>query len=101
MAFRLLPEEVESLWTLFTAPIVWAGHFLLCYVGTAVFCAKPQLFDLGFGTLRLAIVLVTLAALAAIVTSRLVDGSWHILVGGVVGSLVGAFLETRKHAHQS
>ena len=41
------------------------------------------------------------AALAAIVTSRLVDGSWHILVGGVVGSLVGAFLETRKHAHQS
>lgn len=41
------------------------------------------------------------AALAAILTSRLVDGSWHILVGGVVGSLVGAFLETRKHVHQS
>ncbi|MBN9333636.1 AzlC family ABC transporter permease [Devosia sp.] len=41
------------------------------------------------------------AALAAIVTSRLIDGSWHILVGGIVGSLVGAFLETRKHAHKS
>lgn len=41
------------------------------------------------------------AALAAIVTSHLVEGSWHILVGGVVGSLVGAFLETRKNAHQS
>lgn len=41
------------------------------------------------------------AALAAIVTSWLVEGSWHILVGGVVGSLVGAFLETRKNAHKS
>ncbi|NGP17684.1 AzlC family ABC transporter permease [Devosia aurantiaca] len=40
------------------------------------------------------------AALAAILTSRLVDGSWHILVGGLAGSLVGAALETRKHAHQ-
>ncbi|MDQ6432733.1 hypothetical protein RB623_01540 [Mesorhizobium sp. LHD-90] len=69
MVFRLLPEEVESLWTLFTAPIVWAGHFLLCYVGAAVFCAKPQLFGLGFGTLRLTIAFATFAALAAIVLS--------------------------------
>ena len=25
---RLLPREIESLWTLFTAPVVWALHFL-------------------------------------------------------------------------
>lgn len=41
------------------------------------------------------------AALAAIATSRLVDGSWHILVGGLAGSLVGAWLEVRKHVQQS
>ena len=41
------------------------------------------------------------AALIAIITSHLVDGSWHILVGGLAGSLVGAWLEVRKHVHQS
>lgn len=41
------------------------------------------------------------AALAAILTSRLLDGSWHILVGGLAGSLVAAALEVRKHARQS
>jgi predicted branched-subunit amino acid permease len=41
------------------------------------------------------------AALAAILTSKLVDGSWHILVGGLAGSLVGALLEVRKHVRQS
>lgn len=41
------------------------------------------------------------AAVAAIVTSRLLDGSWHILVGGIVGSLGGAALEMRRHVRQS
>jgi hypothetical protein len=38
--FHLLPREIESLWTLFTAPVIWAGHFLLCYVAAAVACAR-------------------------------------------------------------
>lgn len=37
------------------------------------------------------------AALAAIITARLVDGSWHILVGGVVGSLAGAIADKVRH----
>jgi 4-azaleucine resistance transporter AzlC len=41
------------------------------------------------------------AALAAIVTAQFVDGSWHILVGGVAGSLAGALVEVRKHAHHA
>lgn len=41
------------------------------------------------------------AACAAILTARFVDGSWHILVGGIAGSLAGAVLEMRKHAHVS
>ncbi|RDL47890.1 hypothetical protein BLJAPNOD_05115 [Ensifer sp. M14] len=37
---RLLPRELETLWTLFTAPIVWALHFLACYLTVAIYCAK-------------------------------------------------------------
>jgi predicted branched-subunit amino acid permease len=40
------------------------------------------------------------AALAAIITSRFIDGSWHILVGGILGSLAGAALEVRRHVRQ-
>ena len=69
MAPRFLPKEVESLWTLFTAPVVWAAHFLACYVGAAVYCAKPNLFGVGFGAVRTGIALFTLAALAAILFS--------------------------------
>lgn len=41
------------------------------------------------------------AALAAIATAQYVEGNWHILVGGIAGSLAGALLEVRKHAHKS
>jgi predicted branched-subunit amino acid permease len=40
------------------------------------------------------------AALAAILAAQWIGGSWHILIGGLVGSLAGAILEMRKHAHQ-
>lgn len=41
------------------------------------------------------------AAVAAILTARTVNGSWHILVGGIAGSLVGGLLEARRDARQS
>lgn len=41
------------------------------------------------------------AGLAAIATAQYIEGSWHILVGGLAGSLAGAFVEARKHAHLS
>lgn len=66
---RLIPKEVESLWTLFTAPTVWALHFLVCYVGAAIFCAKPHLFALGFDALRIGIAAVTAVALLVILLS--------------------------------
>lgn len=37
------------------------------------------------------------AALSAIIASRLVDGSWHILIGGLVGSLAGALADKVRH----
>ena len=39
-------------------------------------------------------------ALAAILTSRLIEGNWYIIVGGLVGSFAGALAETigeRRH----
>ncbi len=38
------------------------------------------------------------AALAAIISARLVPGSWYILVGGIFGSLAGALAERLRHA---
>jgi 4-azaleucine resistance transporter AzlC len=35
-------------------------------------------------------------ALAALVTSRMVPGSWYVLVGGIAGSLAGAAAETLR-----
>lgn len=67
--WRLVPREVELLWTLFTSPVVWALHFLACYVGAAVFCEKPDLLGGSFDHLRWAIALVTVLSLAMIVVA--------------------------------
>lgn len=63
---RLIPKEVETLWTLFTGPVVWALHFLACYAAAAVYCAKASQVTFPFSTLRLALAGVTFFALAAI-----------------------------------
>lgn len=65
----VIPREVESLWTLFTAPVVWAIHFVVCYAAVAVYCAKAATLDFGFGTVRLALAGFTAVALAMIVLS--------------------------------
>lgn len=42
------------------------------------------------------------AALVAIISARLIPGSWYILTGGIAGSLAGAIAERRRgYAHQS
>lgn len=66
---RLVPKEVESLWTLFTAPVVWAVHFFVCYVGAAIFCAKRDWWTFDFGWVRAGIGIATVLALAMIVMS--------------------------------
>ena len=60
-------KQVESLWTLFTAPVVWALHFLVCYGLAAIWCAKRG--DYGFGVVQTGIAAATLAAAAMIVLS--------------------------------
>ena len=65
--FHLLPREIESLWTLFTAPAIWAGHFLVCYVAAAVACAR----GVDLALVRLGIAGVTVLALGGIVVAGL------------------------------
>lgn len=65
----LIPREIETLWTLFTAPVVWALHFLVCYVAMAVFCAKGGIYGVSIDTVRIGLGLFTLVALASIVFS--------------------------------
>lgn len=69
--WHLLPREVESLWTLFTGPVIWGMHFLFCYVGAAIFCEKPDILGFDFTTLRIAIAVLTISALLMIVLSAL------------------------------
>jgi hypothetical protein len=67
--WRFLPRQIETMWTLFTAPVVWAVHFLASYIAAAIFCEKPDVFGGDFNLLRLAIVVWTLASLAMILLS--------------------------------
>ncbi|TIM65638.1 MAG: hypothetical protein E5Y58_24340 [Mesorhizobium sp.] len=60
---RLAPKQIETLWTLFTAPVVWAAHFLGCY------CAKPELVGLSFSAVRAGIAAATVIALSLIALS--------------------------------
>lgn len=66
---RLLPPHIESLWTLFTAPTIWAFHFLFCYVTAAVYCAKRGTTGLGFEAVRGTIGVATVLALLMIVVA--------------------------------
>ncbi|AXV16346.1 hypothetical protein CYG48_11915 [Neorhizobium sp. SOG26] len=65
----VIPREIETLWTLFTAPAVWALHFVVCYVLAAIFCAKRLPESFTFDTVRIWLLVITLVALAMIVLS--------------------------------
>lgn len=56
----------DSLWLLTGAPIIWAGHFLLCYVTAAIWCAKVGGGAEAFWAVRAAIAGYTVATLAGI-----------------------------------
>lgn len=54
-----------DLWRVIAAPIIWATHFLFCYVTVAIFCEKVgRAAELG--TARWVVALATIVALAGI-----------------------------------
>ena len=72
-------EEVSSLFRIALGPTIWAAHFVLSYASVAVHCAKfaGELDPIpGF---RLALGMLTLAALAAIAwTGVLAFRQWNV-----------------------
>ena len=94
--------------------IGWAaisGNFSLPNLLLGAAIAEPESLGLDFAFTATFIALLLgmwrgkgdlmpwlVAALVAVLTIRLVGGHWHILAGGLAGSLFGAGLETRRPA---
>jgi len=54
-----------DLWRVIASPIVWAVHFLFCYVYAAIYCEKLGR-DAPLGDARIAVIAATVGALAVI-----------------------------------
>ena len=68
----------DRLWLLVVSPVIWAAHFMLCYVTAAIWCGR-----LGgpgaFTNVRLAIAVYTAAALAGILVTGMMGHRRHTL----------------------
>ncbi len=64
-----------DLWRVIAAPIVWAGHFLFCYVYAAVYCEKLGR-DTPLGDARIVVIVATVVALGLIGWSTI--GLWRV-----------------------
>jgi hypothetical protein len=61
-----LAEQHQSFIVLAGSPLVWAAHFMLCYVTASVWCAKQDSALVSLMTVRTTIAIYTAAALAGI-----------------------------------
>ncbi|ESR23869.1 hypothetical protein [Lutibaculum baratangense] len=69
------PGHRDQLIGLTIAPLIWAAHFLVCYVFAAVWCAK--LPDAGLAVPRLVVAAATVVALGGIgLVALRVFGQW-------------------------
>jgi hypothetical protein len=59
-------EKHQSLWLLTASPVIWAAHFMLCYITAAIWCEKVAGPGGSLSTARVAIVIYTAIALVVI-----------------------------------
>jgi hypothetical protein len=59
-------EKHQTLWLLTISPVIWAAHFLLSYITASIWCAKVAYPNDSFGSMRAAIIVYTVVALAGI-----------------------------------
>ena len=59
-------EQHQSLWLLTASPVIWAAHFMLCYITAAIWCEKVVGPGGSLRGVRAAIAIYTLVALAGI-----------------------------------
>jgi hypothetical protein len=79
---KTLAESNASLWVLAASPALWALHFLGCYLFAATWCGR--LGDGSLATVRTAIAVLTVLALAGIVAVGVVGYRWHAAAPGPV-----------------
>ena len=63
---NVVAEDRQSLWLLVVSPTIWAAHFLVSYIGAAVWCGKVMQQTGGIGAVRTLIIGFALIALAGI-----------------------------------
>lgn len=59
-------EDRQSLWLLTAAPAIWAAHFLLSYIGAAIWCGKIVERSDAVSPVRTVILVSALVALVGI-----------------------------------
>ncbi len=59
-------EQRQRLWIVPASPLIWAVHFMLCYVTAAIWCGRVVDPEETLWTVRMAIAVYTAVALAAI-----------------------------------
>lgn len=59
-------EQHQSLWLLTASPVIWAAHFMLCYLTASIWCVKGAGPGGALGGVRVAIAVYTAVGLAAI-----------------------------------
>jgi hypothetical protein len=64
-----------DLWRVILAPVVWSGHFLVCYVGAPIYCEKLGR-ESALDPVRMLVVLATVAGLAVVGVST--RGIWRV-----------------------
>jgi hypothetical protein len=64
-----------DLWQVILAPVVWSAHFLVSYVGTAVYCEKVGR-EAALDPVRVLVILATVAGLVIVGVST--RGLWKV-----------------------
>jgi len=71
---HFVSEERQTLWLLTISPTIWAAHFLLSYIGAAVWCGQR---DASLAPVRIAIAVTALVALVGIAITGLAGWRKH------------------------
>jgi hypothetical protein len=64
-----------DLWRVILAPVVWSAHFIVCYVGAAIYCEKLGR-EAALDPVRVFVVLATVAGLSVVGAST--RGLWRV-----------------------
>jgi hypothetical protein len=77
-------EKLQRPWQVVAGPVIWAVHFLLCYITAAVWCEKFAGEDRLLGPVRTAIWIYTLVASVGILLTAWSGYKKHLYGRGLL-----------------